>query len=64
MVRIFKCLIDDASWIVHPCGQVVIFYGNDTEGFPVNRTKLDNLEREIWHGTVEEITPLEFINLH
>ena len=55
MVRFFECLIDDAHWIVYPCGQAIIFYGRCTEGFPVT-TSLDSLLREEYHGTIKEVT--------
>ena len=56
MVRLFACLVDEAHWVVYPCGQAVIFYGLCTEGFPV-KTTLDALLREEYHGTVIEVTP-------
>ena len=56
MVRFFECLLDDAHWISYPCGQIVIFYRDDCEGFPIN-LPVARLEKEIWHGTVKEVTP-------
>ena len=56
MVRFLQCLLDDAHWIVYPCGQVVIFYRDDDEGYPL-KIAVARLEKEIWHGTVVDVTP-------